>query len=78
MSRQEVIDEFGEPEERQTLVKSGSQVWGPIETFWSSAPSGARIEIWSYAITDGRVELYFVDGSSEVQGTAFAPAGAVF
>lgn len=78
MSRQQIVAEFGEPRDRQSLVKSDPNIWGPIETFWSSVPPGARVEIWSYPATGGTVELYFIDGSREVQGTGFAPEGAVF
>ena len=78
MARQTIITSFGEPDQRQSLVKSGSGIFGPIETFWSSVPEGATIEIWSYQVSDGMVELYFVNGSAEVQGTGFAPTGAVY
>lgn len=78
MTREEVVAEFGEPDARRSLVKSSPAIWGPIETFWSGVPSGARVEIWSYAARGGTVELYFVDGSSRVRGTGFAPEGAVF
>jgi hypothetical protein len=78
MSRQQVVAAFGEPERRRSLVKSDPSILGPIETFWSSVPSGAEVEIWSYPARGGTVELYFVDGSSEVRGTGFAPEGAVY
>lgn len=78
MSRRQLVAEFGEPPDRQSLVKSSPHIFGPIETFWSSVPAGARVEIWSYPATGGTVELYFVDGSPEVRGTGFAPEGAVF
>jgi class 3 adenylate cyclase len=78
MSRRQIVSRFGQPQERQVLVKSEAQIWGPIESFWSSVPEGGRVEIWSYAAKGGTVELYFVDESPEVRGTGFAPAGAVF
>lgn len=78
MSRAMLVAEFGEPESRRSLVKSQEHVWGPIEDFWSSLPDGARVEIWRYPAAGGTVELYFVDGSPRVQGTGFAPEGAVF
>jgi hypothetical protein len=78
MSRQEVLAAFGEPRRRDVLVKSGTPVFGPIETFWSTVSPGARVEIWSYPATGGTVELYFVDDSSEVEGTGFAAEGAVY
>jgi hypothetical protein len=78
MSRQQIVAEFGEPQSRKSLVKSDPYIWGPIETFWSSVPMGARVEIWSYPTSGGAIELYFVDDSSEVGGTAFAPEGAVY
>lgn len=78
MPRQEVVAKFGEPHSRQSLVKSDSIIMGPIESFWPFVAMGARVDIWSYAIDGGRVELYFVDDSSEVKGTGFAVQGAVY
>lgn len=78
MSRQEIIHRFGGPRDRRSLIKSNPYILGPIETFWSSVPPGAHVEIWSYPAAGGTVELYFVDGSLEVRGTGFAPEGAVF
>lgn len=78
MSRQQVVAAFGEPHRRESLVKSAQSVWGPIETFWSSVPLGARVEIWSYPVSGGTVELYFVDDSSKVKGMGFAAEGAVY
>lgn len=78
MSRQAVVAAFGEPDQRQTMVKSGPHIFGPIETFWTSVPAGATVEIWSYEVSGGSVELYFVNGSDEIQGTGFAPEGAIY
>jgi hypothetical protein len=78
MSREQVLATFGEPQQRQSLVKSDPRIWGPIEEFWPSVKAGSRVEIWSYPARGGSVELYFVDGSPRVQGRGFAPEGAVF
>lgn len=78
MSRHEVVAQFGEPQGRQSLVKSNPSIWGPIETFWATVPQGARVEIWSYPVAEGTVELYFVEGSPDVQGIGFGPTGAVY
>jgi hypothetical protein len=78
MTRQQLIAEFGEPSQRQSLVKSTEFMFGPIETFWPSVPAGARVEIWSYVVAGGTMELYFADGAASVQGTGFAPEGVVY
>lgn len=78
MARSRIVQQFGPPADTQTLHKSSQAIWGPIEDFWSRVPPGSTVEVWSYPVPGGRVELYFVDGSERVQGTGFAPEGAVF
>jgi hypothetical protein len=77
-TRAELLAAHGEPAEKQTLHKTGEAIWGPIEGFWAQVPAGGTVETWSYPVQDGSVELYFVDGSQQVQGMGFAPEGAVF
>lgn len=78
MTRDAVVARFGEPEGKQTLLRDTEHVWGPIEDFWADVDRGARVEIWTYPVQGGTVELYFVNDSTTVQGTGFAPEGAVF
>jgi hypothetical protein len=86
MTRAEIIGQFGEPERKDTLQKTGEPIWGAIESFWSDVPLGSEVEIWFYPTADGAesgtakgtTELYFVDGSDRVRGIGFAPRGAVF
>jgi len=77
-TREELLASFGAPARQQSLVKTGAAIWGPIEEFWDQVPLDSSVEIWSYPVADGSVELYFIDGSDRVQGTGFAPEGAVF
>lgn len=77
-SRAELLDAYGPPAHRQSVTKKGEAIWGPIETFWQQVPEGSTVEIWAYPVEGGTLELYFVDGSERVQGTGFAPEGAVF
>lgn len=77
-TRAEVLEAFGTPSQEQSFVKTGDAIWGPIEDFWSRVPLESSVEIWAYRVEGGTVELYFVDGSERVQGTGFAPEGAVF
>lgn len=77
-TRAEVLASFGTPERKQSLVKKGDAIWGPIETFWAQVPLHESVEIWSYPVAGGSVELYFIDGSDRVQGTGFAADGAVY
>lgn len=89
MDRSAVLVNFGPPDQQQTLFKQSNAIWGPIEDFWSEVPSGAKVEIWSYAsrtrlvegsaeTTPGSTELYFVNDSMTVQGVGFAPEGVVY
>lgn len=77
-TRGEVFATFGPPPRQQSLHKTSEVIWGPIESFWSEVPLGSTVEVWAYPVEGGEVELYFVDGSDRVQGTGFAPDGAVF
>ena len=90
MSRSEILDKFGEPQQTQTLTKTSEPIWGPIEDYWSQVPMGATVEIWAYEsrmITRekggtseqrGQTELYFVNDSNEVRGIGFQLEGAVY
>lgn len=77
-TRAEILAEHGRPQSEQVMTKRGDAIWGPIEDFWQQVPLGSSVEIWAYPVEGGSLELYFVDGSEQVQGTGFAPAGAVF
>ena len=90
MSRSELRDKFGEPQQTQTLTKTSEPIWGPIEDYWSQVPLGATVEIWSYdsrminkgsgstSEQPGQTELYFVNDSNEVNGIGFHVEGAVY
>lgn len=77
-TRAEILESFGPPARQQTFVKQGEAIWGPIEDFWSRVPLNSTVEVWAYRAEGGTVELYFIDKSDQVQGTGFAPEGAVF
>lgn len=78
MSREHVVQQFGEPDDRQSFTKTTDAIFGPIETFWGGLETGAKVEIWSYEITGGSVELYFVNDSASVDGVGFAPEDVVY
>jgi hypothetical protein len=78
LSRAQLLDRFGPPAHRKSFHKTGEGIWGPIENFWPSVPRGRTVEIWTYPVHGGSVELYFVDGSERVQGAEFSPEGAVY
>lgn len=77
-ARDAVLDQYGEPALRKTLTKREQHVWGPIEDFWADVPMDATVEIWTYPAEGGDVELYFLNDSPTVDGTAFAPEGVVY
>ena len=77
-TRVEILDSFCAPRQEQSFHKTGNAIWGPIEEFWPEVPLGSTVEVWSYSVQDGSIELYFIDGSSRAQGIGFEPEGAVF
>lgn len=77
-TRQQVLDSFGVPSLRQTYSKQHDAIWGPIEDFWARVPLNSNVEVWSYQVEGGTLELYFVDESERVQGKGFAPEGVVY
>ena len=78
LTRTELRDTFGPPAHTQTLIKTSDVIFGPLEDFWPRVPRGSMVEIWAYRVSNGTVELYFVDDSAQVQGTGFVPTGAVY
>ncbi len=78
LTRTQLLDRYGQPAQTQRFHKTGDNIFGPIEEFWPKIPRGSMVEIWAYRVTNGTVELYFIDGAQQVQGTGFAPTGAVF
>ena len=77
-TRAEILESFGPPARKQTFLKTGEAIWGPIEDFWSRVPLNSTVELWAYRVEGGTVELYFIDHSGQLEGTGFAPEGAVF
>ncbi len=77
-SRVQLLERFGPPAHRKSFHKTGEGIWGPIENFWPKVPLGSTVEIWTYPVRGGTVELYFVDGSERAQGAEFSPEGAVY
>jgi hypothetical protein len=58
-------------------------IWGAIETFWPSVPTGSSVEVCSYpsqhsSMGSGHTELYYIDGSAVVNGVGFSPHGVVY
>ena len=74
-TREEILDSFGAPARKQTIVKRDDAIWGAIEDFWTRVPLNSTVEIWTYRVEGGSIELYFVDESDKVQGKEFAPDG---
>lgn len=77
-TRGEIMEAHGPPVREQTFTNTGQIIWGAIEEFWPSVPRGGSVLIWAYPVEGGTLELYFIDGSTRVQGTGLAPEGAVF
>jgi hypothetical protein len=77
-TRAEILEAFGPPFREQTFYKTGDAIWGSIEEFWPQVSAGSTVEVWSYLVQAGTLELYFIDSSPHVQGKGLAPTGAVF
>jgi hypothetical protein len=77
-SRKQILESFGAPSRQQIFLKTNKHIWGPIEDFWYRIPLNSRVEVWTYRVEGGSIELYFVDQSEQVLGTGFAPDGVDF
>ena len=77
-TRQQVLESFGAPSLRQTYSKQDDAIWGPSEDFWARVPLNSSVEVWSYQVEGGTLELYFVNESERVKGKGFAPEGVVY
>jgi len=89
MSRDVILERYGEPDRTSQLLKQDERIWGPIEDFWSRVPHGSTVEIWHFRSTaereadrgrrtPGTTEIYFVDHSPVISGLGFAPDGVVY
>ena len=90
MNRADLRATFGEPSNSQSMTKTTSHIFGPIEDFWYKVPDGSKIEIWSYdsyafSYSEGReyrqagqTELYFLNDSELVDGIGFHDEDAVY
>ncbi len=78
VSREQLLETYGTPSREQTFIKKDEAIWGPIEDFWVRVPLNSSVEVWTYRVKGGSIELYFIDKSAEVQGTGFAPDGVDF
>jgi hypothetical protein len=78
MVKSRLLESYGEPQSVRILVKDRASVFGPIEPVWDALQRGDRVEIWSYPVVGGAVELYFVNGSDVTAGTGFEDTGAVY
>ncbi len=77
-TREQLEQRFGPPLRRQEMVRHNAFILGPVEDFWQRMKDGDRVEIVAYAVEGGTLEFYFLNGSTEIGGRAFAPAGAVY
>ena len=74
----EVIDELGEPDEKTVIFKQSEYIWGPEEEWWHTLVMGDQVEIWIYQGKDGRLQLYFINGSEQVNFKAFVDDDIVY
>ena len=73
-----LLESYGEPLSVRSLVKDHTPIFGPIESFWDSLHEGDHVEIWSYPVVGGAVELYFVNDSDVAAGVGFDDQEAVY
>ena len=78
MRKDTLVTQFGEPLQRQELVKTKTHIWGAIEELWYQLPDGTLIEVWIYKVQGGTVELYFLNKEDVVYSTEFSPEGVVY
>ena len=63
-----VLQELGDPDEIEQLVRDAQHVFGPIEDLWYKIKMGEKIVTWKYTTSDGWKELYFLNDSTKVVG----------
>ena len=78
LSKQTILELLGKPLEIKIIVKSNKFIWGPEENFWDRIPMGIRLEVWKYVFADGRLNLYFLNETDQLEYIAFAPKGVVY
>ena len=71
MSLEEVRAALGEPDRVEEVRKTANHVFGPIEGLWDRAETGEAIVTWVYEARNGRKELYFIEGETEVAAEFF-------
>lgn len=77
-SKQTIIELLGKPIEKNIIVKHNRFIWGPEEEFWDDIRMETRLEIWKYKLSDGNLNLYFINGGEHLDYRAFAPKGVIY
>ena len=77
-SRADVLEELGQPDGREIIVKQQEYIWGPPEAWWHTLEMGDTVEIWSYQFPQGTLQLYFLRGSEAVDHQAFLDKDVVY
>ena len=77
-SKADVISQLGDPDETRTIFKQTEFVWGPEEDWWDTLKMGDSIEIWTYQYPEGKYQLYFINGSENVNFETVIDKDVVF
>ena len=77
-TKEQITQQLGRPYQMEKLKKLSHYIWGPEEEFWDKIPEGMMLEVWRYISPEGRLNLYFMDGSDKLAYKAFAPKGRIY
>ena len=77
-SQSRVTKLLGDPDEINLIEKQTEIIWGPEESWWETLDKGDQIEIWIYHYPEGTYQIYFLNGSDQVEFEAFLEKGVVY
>ena len=78
MSKRQIVEEYGDPEQSIRMIKRTEAAWGAIENYWSQMETGEEVTIWYYPSDSGTIELYFRNDDTTLADFGFRPEGAVY
>ncbi len=67
MSKSEIIQFIGNTSAKRYITKTNNQIQGPEKEFWYELAYGTKLEVWTYKSENGSLNLYFIDGESELK-----------
>jgi len=67
MNKSAIIQLIGNTTAKRFITKTNNQIQGPEEEFWYDLDYGTKLEVWTYKSENGSLNLYFIDGESDLK-----------